>query len=202
MRLRQITFLCFVLLSASPTFAADANECGSHNWFQQNTLQGRTALPLLCQGSLDASFDRRKSALHRLHRVIDSNPHGAEAYQAHETLLSFFFRVGQYREALEQADAMLKLKPTAADVLEERPLILGLAANPDQSGKGKHSILAKNNIEDGNPHLPVLANKKAALWFMDTGANISVMSDAEAAALGLAVHSVKHQHDRAPGFGA
>jgi len=38
--------------------------------------------------------------------------------------------------------------------------------------------LAKSNIEDGNPHIPVLVNKKSALWFMDTGANISVMSDA------------------------
>ena len=39
-------------------------------------------------------------------------------------------------------------------------------------------------------HIPVLVNKKSALWFMDTGANISVMSDAEAAALGLVVHTV------------
>jgi predicted aspartyl protease len=190
MRLCQITFLSFVLLSAWPAFAADADECDPHSWFQQNALQGRTYLPLLCRGILDASFDRRKSALHKLRRVIDSNPHGAEAYQAHETLLSFFFRVGQYREALEQADAMLKLKPTAADVLEERPLIFGLAKNSDQSGKGKHSILTKSNIEDGNPHIPVLVNKKSALWFMDTGANISVISDAEAAALGLVVHTV------------
>jgi hypothetical protein len=131
MRLCQITFLCFVLLSVWPAFAADADECDPHSWFQQDALRGRTALPLLCQGSLDASFDRRKSALHRLRGVIESNPHGAEAYQAHETLLSLFFRVGQYREALERADAMLKLKPTAADVLEERPLILGLATNSD-----------------------------------------------------------------------
>jgi hypothetical protein len=131
MRPCQITFLCFVLLSVWPAFAADADECDPHSWFQQDALRGRTALPLLCQGSLDASFDRRKSALHRLRGVIESNPHGAEAYQAHETLLSLFFRVGQYREALERADAMLKLKPTAADVLEERPLILGLATNSD-----------------------------------------------------------------------
>jgi predicted aspartyl protease len=190
MRLRQITLLCLALLLASPVFAADTNQCDSHDWFQQSTLQGRKPTSLLCQGSLDASFDRRKSALHRLRRVIKLNPHGAEAYQSHETLLSFFFRVGQYREALKQADAMLTLKPAAEDVLEERSLILGLATNPDQSGKAKHSILAKSSIEDGNPHISVLANKKAALWFMDTGANISVMSDAEAAALGLVVHSV------------
>jgi predicted aspartyl protease len=190
MRLRQITFLGLVILLASPVFAADADQCDSHEWFQQSTLTGRKAASLLCQGSLDASFDRRKSALHRLRRVIESDPHGAEAYQAHETLLSFFFRVGQYRKALEQADAMLTLKPAAKDVLEERSLLLGLAANPDQSGKAKHSILAKSGIEDGNPHIRVLANKKAALWFMDTGANISVMSDAEAAALDLVVRSV------------
>ncbi len=192
MCLRRITLLCFIFLSTWPALAADKNadECDPHSWFQQDALKRKIALPLLCQGSLDASLDRRKSALHQLRQVIHSNPRGAEAYQAHETLLSFFFRVGQYREALEQVDAMLKLKPIAADVLEERPLILGLAANPDQSGKGKHSILAKSNIEDVNPHIPVLVNHKSALWFMDTGANISVMSDAEATALGLVVHAV------------
>lgn len=189
MHLRQIPFSCLVFLTAAPIFAADVNQCDSHNWFQQSP-SGIKAVPLVCQGSLDASFDRRRSALHRLRRVIELNPRGSEAYQAHEALLSFFFRVGQYREALRQADAMLALKPAAEDVLEERPLLFGLAANPDQSGKAKHSILAKNGIEDGNPHIPVVANKKAAIWFMDTGANISVMSDAEAAALGLVVRSV------------
>jgi hypothetical protein len=58
----------------------------------------------------------------------------------------------------------LILKPEAVDVLEERPLILGLATNPDQSGKARHSILAKSKIEDGNPHIPVFVNKKATLW--------------------------------------
>ncbi len=51
-------------------------------------------------------------------------------------------------------------------------------------------MLPKSGIDDGNPHFPVVANGKPALWFMDTGANISVMTDAEAAALGLVVHSV------------
>ncbi len=166
MCLRRITLLCLIILSASPVFAADAGRCDSHDWFQQNAVAEKRAVPLLCQGSLDASFDRRQSALHKLRQVIETNPHGAEAYQAHETLLSFFFRVGQYREALKQTDAMLALKPNAADVIEERPLILGLSQNLNQSGKAKHSILARSNIEDGNPHIPVLVNKKAALWFM------------------------------------
>jgi predicted aspartyl protease len=189
MLLRHITFLCLVLLLAAPVFATDANQCDSHNWFQQRPLVTEP-VPLLCQGIIDASFDRRKSALKTLHRVIESDPYGADAYQAHEALLSLFFRAGQYREALKQANAMLALKPTAEDVLDERPLLLGLATNPDQSGNARHSILATSGIEDGNPHIPVAVNKKAAPWFMDTGANISVMSDAEAAALGLTVHSV------------
>ena len=88
---------------------------------------------------------------------------------------------------------MLSLKPGAEDVLQERPLIVGLSRNPDQSGKAKHSILAQSNIGDGNAHFPVQVNDKPALWFMDTGASISVMSDAEAAAMGLEVHSVESE---------
>ena len=184
----RFTLLCLSVLSTLPVFAAD-DLCDSHDWFQ-HAARDRRAIPLLCQGNLDASFDRRKSALHKLHRVVETKPNSAEAYEAHETLFSFFFRVGQYREALKQADAMLTLKPNAEDVLNERPLILGLSKNPDQSVKARHSILANSKIDDGNPHIPVGANKKAATSFMDTGANISVISDAEAAALGLVVHSV------------
>src|SRR5882762_3057156 len=36
MRLRQITLLCLVLLSAAPVFADDADQCDSHNFFQQS----------------------------------------------------------------------------------------------------------------------------------------------------------------------
>lgn len=48
-----------------------------------------------------------------------------------------------------------------------------------------------SDIDDGYPHLPVLVNGKKALWSMDTGANISAITDAEAAALGLTVRSVE-----------
>ncbi len=190
MRIRQFTVLGLVLFLTSPVFAADGDQCDAHDWFQQNTPTKRNAVSLLCQGNLDASFDRRKSALQKLRRVIESNPQGDDSYEAHAALLSMFFRAGQYRKALEQADVMHTLKPAAEDVINERSLLLGLATNPDQSGKARHSFLAKSGIEDGNPHLRVLANNKAALWFMDTGANISAMSDAEAAALGLVVRSV------------
>ncbi len=85
---------------------------------------------------------------------------------------------------------MLTIKPKAEDVLGDRPLVLGFSHYPDQSSSVRASVLASSDIDDGYPHLPVLVNGKKTLWSMDTGANISAITDAEAAALGLTVRSV------------
>jgi hypothetical protein len=88
-------------------------------------------------------------------------------------------------------DAMLAINPKAEDVLGDRPLILAFSQYPDQSSKARPSLLASSGLNDGYPHLPVLVNGRKALWSMDTGANISAISDAEAEVLGLSVHPVE-----------
>jgi predicted aspartyl protease len=188
---RVVLFL-LLLISAAPIYADDGL-CETHDWFSLDHSAQRGKASLLCLGAADASFERRQSALARLHQVIRTDSHGEAAYTAHQILFSLFFRAGQYREALEELDAMLALRPAAEDVIEERPLLLALSRYPDQSVKRKRSVLPRSTVQDGNVHFPVIANSKAGLWFMDTGANISVMSDAEARALGLAIQPVTTQ---------
>ncbi len=102
-----------------------------------------------------------------------------------------YFRAGQYREALKELDKRLRLRPNDKDLLNDRPLILAMSKEPDQTGRARHTKLPKTAINDGNPHLPIRVNGQKGIWFMDTGANISVMSDAEAEALHLAVYPVE-----------
>ena len=106
-----------------------------------------------------------------------------------------YFRAGQYREALQELDARVRMRPNDKSLLDDRPLMLALSKEPDQVGKAKYAKLAKTSINDGNPHFPVTVNGKDAVWFMDTGANISVMSDAEATTLGLEVVPVETTMD-------
>ena len=176
-----------ILLSLSVLlYAADVNLCEDHTWFAPPQISPS----LLCQGVLDASFDRRESALKRLQRVIKSAPQGVEAYRAHEALLQLYFRAGQYRKSLAEADAMLTAKPTAKDILDLRPLLSAFSQHPDLSIARKRSMLPYVRLNDNNPHLPVLVNGKQATYYMDTGANVSVMSDAAARSFGLEIRSV------------
>jgi tetratricopeptide (TPR) repeat protein len=190
MRLRQCIPLLLLFFASSTLFAAGADLCDAHDWFSHATAKTGDRTALLCAGAADASFDRRHSAIQKLHRVIRLDSKGDQAYRAHEILYSLFFRAGQYREALREMDAMLAINPRAEDVLGDRPLILGLSQYPDQSDKAKPSVLASSALNDGYPHFPVKVNGKNALWSMDTGADISVMADAEAQALGLTVRPV------------
>ena len=146
---------------------------------------------MLCKGALDSSFEHRKRAEAELREVIAEKPQSAQAYRAHELLTSLYFRAGQYRKALKELNKRLQIRPADKDMLNDRPLILALSREADQTGKAKHAQLATTAINDGNPHFPVRVNGHEAVWFMDTGANISVMSDAEAKALGLTISPVE-----------
>ncbi len=189
-QLSQVASLLLMFLASSPLFAADAYLCDAHDWFSRPTASADSHTALLCAGAKNADFDQRHSALKDLHRVIHLDRKGPQAYRAHEVLYSMFFRAGQYREALREMDAMLAIKPKADDVLGDRPLVLGFSRYPDQSNSTKPSVLPVSALKDAYPHIPVQVNGKKALWSMDTGANISAITDAEAAALGLTVRPV------------
>lgn len=171
--------------SSASLVGQQAPLCEEHAWFRTPI-----ALSPLCRGVRDAAFDRRSLALKHLKTVIDKAPQSAESYRAHEAILQMEFRDGFYHEALAEADLMLTIRKDAKDIIELRPLLVSLSAFPAMSVVRRHSYIPNIPVHDANPHFPVLVNSKEALYFMDTGANISVMSDAEAQALGLSVQSV------------
>jgi hypothetical protein len=95
------------------------------------------------------------------------------------------FREGHYRDALKQADAMLLVRPEDTGIENLRTLLRAFAAFPDLSVRLKRSVIPYVPTADANPHLLVRINGRQDLFYADTGANISVMSDALAAQSGL-----------------
>lgn len=190
-RFRLLFFAAPALLNPfCATLAAQITACGDQDGFtvKHDYFKGNTST--FCRGVLDASLDRQQSALKRLEHVIQKNPNGLQAYQAHEALLSLYFRAGHFHEALAEADAMLVIKPDAKDISDAQPLLLGLSRYPNLAIRREPSALPYIRSKDPSPHFPVNVNGRKGLYFMDTGANISVMSDSEARALGLVVKSV------------
>ncbi len=187
----HVLLLASLISCALNLHAQEQALCDTHDWFSTGSREANRPTSLLCKGALDSSFERRKQARAELMQVVANAPQSPEAYRAHEVLTSMYFRAGQYREALKELDERLRVRPNDKDLLNDRPLIAALSKEPDQTGRAKHAKLPKNVINDGNPHFPIRVNGQEGIWFMDTGANISVMSDAEAEALHLAVYPVE-----------
>jgi hypothetical protein len=132
---------------------------------------------------MDAGFENRSAAQHELTTVIRRMPHTASSSAAHETLLTMYFRHGQYREALTQLDQELNDKPNATDLMAFRPLLALLARYPDLATAGR----ARGAVPSETLEVPVTVNGVQANYFLDTGMNISIMSESEAKRLGLEV---------------
>lgn len=179
-------FLCLALVGSGSALAQDAPSCGGSDWFvvQQNQLTGGR-LSLLCKGELDAAEDNRKAAETELGAVIAGSPQSAEAYAAHSTLAHFYLRIGRFRDANDQIHAMLMARPTAPDLLNVQSLFALLASSPDFTIARSTPASVSTRVIDGNVFAPLTIGGSARAYVLDTGLNLSMMSESEAKSLGL-----------------
>ena len=127
--------LAILLMGSPPLVAQDVSACLSPDWFvvQKTQLAGARLSPL-CVGELHAAEDHRKATESELRAVITGDPQSTDAYEARSTLEHFYFRIGRFRDANAQIDAMLRTRPTAPDLLKTLHSLLALLASyPDFS---------------------------------------------------------------------
>jgi predicted aspartyl protease len=160
-----------------------------HHWFALRDATIQADASPFYRAAVEAAFDEVERAEGDLGQLIVQSPHSADAYEARELLATMFFRHGLYRKALEQLRAMSSEKPEAKDVQNELALFTAFG-KADQSTVRLSSSTLQMRREDGNLYLPLEIEGKTALYAFDTGANFSVISEAEASRLGLAVTSV------------
>jgi hypothetical protein len=182
----RLALICFAI-AQRPLLAQDASPCGNPDWFavQQEQLRGKP-LSALCQGELDAAADRRSIAEKELNAIIEQAPNSADAYEAHSALAHFYLRIGRFRDAQSQILAMLSAKPSAPDLANVGSLFALLAQFPDLAVSSSGPASVRSQTIEGNVFLPVAVNGIPKSYMVDTGLNLSMMSEAEAAQLGLA----------------
>jgi predicted aspartyl protease len=181
---------CFVLVGAQSLLAQNASSCSSPDWFvvQQTQREGHELSPL-CKGELDAAEDHREAAESELKAVIQGASQSADAFEAHSTLTHFYLRIGRFHDANAQILAMLVTKPTAPDLQNVRSLFALLATYPDLAVVSSHPATVSSHMIDGNVFAPVTVNGSTGAYMLDTGLNLSMMSEAEARELGLVPQS-------------
>lgn len=154
--------------------------------------------PELYRGAVMASCNRIKEATRTLRHVIEQDPKADAAYQAHDLLGNLYQRNGLYKEALQEVNAALLERPNAQDTQNVQPFIALLAASGDMRiSKLRHTKLVLAPDDD----IPFTINGKTDSFAFDTGASISVMSEREAAQLGLATKAVSTRFGDSSGNG-
>jgi hypothetical protein len=86
-------------------------------------------------------------------------------------------------------DALLAMDPNDSDAKSTRPFIEALSRFPDQAVQRSGANKVTLQMDDGR--LPLVINGKKAAYFIDTGANLSTLSESDALLFGMEIYEVK-----------
>jgi hypothetical protein len=141
-------------------------------------------------GEVAWTFNDTPTCEERFKTVLAVEPKSNTAKQIHHILAYAAMREGRYGRSLREMDALLAIDPNDSDAKSTRPFIEALSHFPDQavlqrSGTDKVTV----QMEDGR--LPLVINGKKAGYFIDTGANLSTLSESDALLFGMEIYEVK-----------
>ncbi|HTZ45956.1 MAG TPA: hypothetical protein VMH20_00085, partial [Verrucomicrobiae bacterium] len=177
-------FAACVLLQLGGAMARPAAEtaCSNPDWFavRQAYLEGKP-LTALCKGQLQAAEGQMSAAEQDLGAIVRGAPKSEDAYQARSTLAHVYFRLGRFHDAEAQLAAMALMKPGAADVRNVGPLYVLLARSADVAVDRSEPATVSSKMIEGNVFAPVTVNGTETAYMVDTGMNLSMMSESEAA---------------------
>jgi predicted aspartyl protease len=176
-------------LATSWNAAAQALDACSRDPFVLKKVVASGTASAFCTGVLSADEQNARAAERELRAVIKREPRSEDAYQAHSNLFSMYFRQGQYRLADKELGQMLSEKPGQPDTLAIQSLVRALSEIPDLRVYARKTSRIQSEHSDGNLHIPISINGRLATYIVDTGANLSMMSESEARRLGLTVKS-------------
>jgi len=157
-----------------------------NDWFALRRRIGPGS-PALHRAAVATAFHRVKEAESLLKPIIRAG--GAPAVDASEHLINLNMRMGKFRAALQATEAGLRLAPDKPDFRNARELFLGLAQFPEMKLiRAKPSRIVS---EDGELGGEISINGHRALYFWDSGADLSVTTVSEVERLGLRMLSSK-----------
>ncbi|MBW4038308.1 MAG: hypothetical protein HIU91_05405 [Acidobacteria bacterium] len=181
--------VCFGQTTSTPNLQTLSD---SHQWFALRDATEHKKAPLIYRAITEYAFNQVRPAQKHLNAVIKTAPHSDNAYDAHGMLANLDFRNGLYREAYLQLEAMLSEKPNAADVKNMISMFRALSQS-DQSVVAKKASTLPMAMNENGMFIPLVLDGREARYLLDTGFNLSAMSESEAKRLGLQVQSVETQ---------
>ena len=181
-----------LLLTFSTCLKADPRESDlkalfdSHKWFDLRDVVSQHGASAFYKCAVACAFGDVKRARNEGESVIKSSPKSEQAYQAHNLLAYLYYRTGRYRQAQQQLNQMLAIKPDNASDQAGRKVFQALSGSPEQSVSRRGFSRMHYEVKLGSPFITLSINGKPAKYMLDTGMNVSAMSESEAKRVGLA----------------
>jgi predicted aspartyl protease len=183
-------FFCLFLASLSEAAPANEGDLKSlfdgRRWFELRDSILATKTSLFYEGVVACAFNDAHWCKAKLGAVIKLHPKSDEAIEAHKRLASYCLIHGEYRKARDHVNAVLAIRADDSDALSVQPLLAAFSEFPDQRISRRRPTPLQ--LQEGG--LPFSINGVEATYWFDTGANFSVMSEAEAKRFGLQIRSV------------
>ena len=154
-------------------------------WLDSRSLPTPTAPALVRAAAANA---RNQSAVSEslLLSIVQSQPASDSARRAHELLSRIYLRSGQYRRVIANLDQWARAFPDDPRLASEKADVEQFRGLPDQINGRRRRFTLRHGPEN-NFAVPVLINGQRATYLLDTGAWMSVMTEAEAKRLGLTI---------------
>lgn len=160
----------------------------AHQWFKLRDAVPAKRASAFYRGVAAAAFNHVKQAEQNLKSFVDSAPESEQASDARAILIYIYQRAGRYGQAVAEIEKALAVKPDDAGLKNARALFGALSQYPEQSVVERRFSRIRYSMKGGNMFVPVQINRKSASYVVDTGANFSLISEAEAKRLGLTIH--------------
>lgn len=160
----------------------------AHQWFKLRDAVQAKRVSAFYRGVVASAFNDVKQAEQHLQSFIESEPDSERASDARAMLIYLYQRAGQYGQAVSEIEKALAVKPDDVGLKNARALFGALSQYPQQSVVERRFSRVRYSMRGGNMFVPVKVNQKSANYLVDTGANFSLISEAEAKRLGLTVH--------------
>jgi len=145
---------------------------------------------LFYRAVVTARFGQDAVAIPQLRRFLETHPDGDMERRAHEELASVLVRASRYGDSASEYAAVLRLMPAndpgRADLEEKRAICEALREASPQTVEFSNAGTVKARLF-GSWVVPVNVNGRNSDWIFDTGANFSIVTESEAARIGLTI---------------
>lgn len=156
------------------------------SWFELRDAIAGASVPPLYRGAVASAFNHVAEAERYLGDAIREAVDVSAANEARGLLAIQHIRRGRSADAGRLLDDILRVAPQRTDVRDLRNTFGALADRPNLRVQLRRQTTFSCDVSREGVRIPVSINGKTVHWLVDTGANISVLSESEAKMLGLA----------------